>query len=329
MILCINNNCNRNCEFCFEGSFKNAPVQMMSVADVHRIATFANLQNVRNPTVSILGGEPTLHPDLVQIIELVRRMNASGEINLLSNLLCDPAILQSISRYGVGGLINVGGFPGYSDREKELLYSNLDYCGRNRIFHGICVAVTITDVDQDFEFLYEMIGRDEALAIGGVRVGISAPGTDFANDFPHEFSLGYGDKYLEIVERCHQIRPLFGFSNECPVNMCMMSEEVYNRLAPVVHGLRKQVCTGNLDIMPDFSTHWCFAFQNVPELRIMNIFDYRDMAEVYRTLCDRATALAKSLGSQCDSSSCTSLYCKGPCPAINYFRKHVKGKPQP
>ncbi|NOZ24464.1 MAG: radical SAM protein [Planctomycetes bacterium] len=325
MILVITNKCNRRCDFCFEGSFKDEPHRMMSLDDVERICRFANLPHVQRPLVSVMGGEPTLHPQLVEIVDLILRLNRTTDVQLLSNLLCDQVLLRELAPRRIGALVNVSGLPGYRDDERDLLFANLKLLREESVFRGLCLAVTIVAEDQDFTFLYDLLKQDEPQSIGGIRIGIAIPGTNFENRFARELSLGYGDKYLEIVEECHRIRPNLGFTNECCVNLCMMSEEVFNRLAPVVSNL-KTFCAGNLDLMPDFSTHWCYAFQGHPELRIRNIFDYRSMDEVYDELCRRMVAVDKELGVQCDTAHCKSLRCIGPCLALKYYEKHVVSK---
>ena len=295
----------------------------MSLADIQRIHEFSHQSQMHGTSITIMGGEPTVHPRFVDIMHLLRRLNPSHEMQVLTNLLCDPALLKDLAPLGVGALINVGGYLDNTEEQKQQLHANLELLGRERIFRGTCLAVTIVDPDQDFEFLYDILRQDEAVSIGAVRIGISSPGTGFANRFPREFSTAYGDKYLEIVERVHQIRPLFVFANECFVNMCMMSEPVYNRLVRVVKGLDRY-CSANLDILPDFSTHWCFAFQEVPEMRIQNIFDYRNLDDVYNALCAKASKMERELGTVCDTTHCKCIECLGPCLGMKYYLKYVK-----
>ncbi|MEW6359591.1 MAG: radical SAM protein [Planctomycetota bacterium] len=324
MILCIINQCNRNCDYCFEGRFKQGPTRMMSLDDVRRICDFAQFSRAPMAPVNVMGGEPTLHPQLIDILSLLRQLNPTAEICLLTNLLCAPALLGEMEGLNLSCLTNVGGYPSYSAEERDLLHRNLAYLRENRIFRSLGLAVTITRPDQDFGFLYEIMRRDEAPStIGGVRIGISCPGFDFANDFPADDSPGLGEKYLEIVTECHRIRPLIAFRNECPVNLCMMSEEIVARLAPAVAHLTG-CCQGNPDILPGFSTHWCFAFEGVPEMRIENIFAYRNMAEVHAALYAMRRELERRLDPQCDAERCTAIRCLGPCPALKYHKQYVR-----
>jgi len=318
MILCITNQCNRRCDFCFEGAFRDGPEQMMSVEDVERICRFARYGRAYGPGVAVMGGEPTLHPDLLRILAFLRQQNRSAKIQILTNLLCDEDILRPMTPLAIDCLVNVGGFPTYSSGEQERVLSNLSLLRENRIFSMVWLAVTITDGEQDFGFLYDLLEADRPKGIRGIRIGISAPGMGFANEFPREFSPSYGAKYLEVVERCHRIRPSLGFANECPVNMCMVPEDIVARLERVVKNLNNP-CTGNFDILPDFSTHWCFAFEGVPEMSVENIFRYQEMREVHAVLRSKAVDMDRALDVGCDSRGCSSLGCRGPCLAWRYY----------
>ncbi|NOZ22800.1 MAG: radical SAM protein [Planctomycetes bacterium] len=319
--LCIINKCNRNCEFCFEEEFKRGPEQRMGVADVERICRFANVPKVPGQAVCVLGGEPTLHPELSDIIARIRGMNATANIQLLTNLLCDASVLESLAEYRPNCLVNIGGFGSYSPEEQKQVRDNLALLRKREIFQWIWLAVTLWDERQDFGFLYDILEQDQPRSIGALRIAIANPGQGFANQFPRERCLGIGDKYLEIVETCHKIRPLFSFVNECFVNLCMMSEEVYAKLEGVVMNLSRY-CTGTFDILPDFSTHWCFAFRGIPEMCVENIFDHRDMDKVHAILRAKAADMEADLDRQCDTTRCTSLKCVGPCPAVKYYRKY-------
>ncbi|NOZ20424.1 MAG: radical SAM protein [Planctomycetes bacterium] len=326
MILCITNQCNRDCDYCFEGGFKQGPRRMMSVEDVRRICEFAHFARIPMAPVNIMGGEPTRHPQVIDILRLLRQLNPTADICLLTNLLCDPPLLQPLAGLHLRCLANVGGYPGYSAEERERLHRNLILLRNDRVFRSVSLAVTITRPDEDFEFLYEILRQDKPPStIGGIRIGISCPGLDFANQFPEDFSPDLGEKYLEIVVECHRIRPLLAFRNECPVNLCMMSEATVARLTPAVEHLTGP-CQGNPDILPGFSTHWCFAFEGVPEMRIESLFAYRNMAEVHAALRAKRRELESGLDPQCDAGQCKIVRCPGPCPAIRYYRQYVRPK---
>ena len=94
MILVITNQCNRNCHYCFEGEFRNHGRQQMSIADVERILGWAGSQNSGPNIVSIMGGEPTLHPDMLAIIDFLQAREQS--VRILTNLCCDRSLVQEL-----------------------------------------------------------------------------------------------------------------------------------------------------------------------------------------------------------------------------------------
>ncbi|MEW6359592.1 MAG: radical SAM protein [Planctomycetota bacterium] len=325
--LCIISRCNCGCDFCYAGVLRDGPEQMMSVEDVVRILNFAGLSHLRGPRVTISGGEPTLHPQIVEIIGEIRRENSTANIRLLTNLTCSRELLSRLRPLGIGCVANVAGYPGYSTAQQETVRSNLAFLRENRAFQWFWLAVTISDAEQDFGFLYDLLSEDRPRAIDALRLSISTPGQGFANRFPEGSFPRLGEKYLEIVERCHQIRPFFTYVNECFVDMCMMSEGIYAKLDPVVMNLRKY-CAGSFDILPDFSMHWCFAFAGVPEMGIGNIFAYRSLAEAQAALQAKAGEMLRALDRQCDTIRCVNVSCPGPCPAVLYYRKFIRGKRQ-
>ena len=325
MVLTIINQCNRDCPYCFEGDFRKRPRQMMTPADVDHLCHFFGVrERPSSASVSLMGGEPTLHPQLFEIVDVIRSHNPTVDIVVLTNLTCTLELTQEMIASHLQLLVNIVEPACNTPEQQEAIDRNLELLLEFPSFF-FSVAVTITRPDESFEHLYELLRRDRQGLIRNLRVGIASPGMDFTNVFVKDQRREYGDKYLEVVRTCHQINPRMLFTNECAVNLCLMSEEVYDRLSEIVVSLSPECTRPNLDVLPDFSTHWCFAFQNVPEMRIDNIFRYADVDSVYRELYNRLGQFFTEVPPQCDFSTCEKLVCKGPCHAINYYRRYVAG----
>jgi len=320
MVLTITSECNRQCPYCFEGAFRDGPKQSMSLADVDALCQFVRLSERRPPIhVTLLGGEPTLHPDLLDIIDLVRSHNGYLPILLLTNLTCSSEVLDEVLRRGVEVMANVA-HPQHSSAEQQRQIDRNQRRLASSLGIQYTVAVTISDPDESFEHLYRMLGSELGRGISHLRIGIAAPGLDFTNVFADGLCERFGNKYLEIVDTCHRIDPRLTFGNECAVNLCLMNERVYDRLERVVDHLGLVCMHPNFDILPDFSTHWCFALHGIPELRIDNIFDYPGIESVEAELAARFRRFSAALPPQCDFAHCDRLHCRGPCPALNYYR---------
>ena len=155
-----------------------------------------------------------------------------------------------------------------------------------------------------------------------VRIGVSTPGYGFKNPFPREFSQDYGLAYARLAAAIHRIRPHIQISNECALNGCLVDEATEARLQGTVDNFKLVCRSGNCDILPDFSTHWCYAAHAIPELKIDNIFKYQSLDHVQYELSMAHERLQRSLGSQCEHGTCDRLNCHGPCVVQNYYRKH-------
>jgi sulfatase maturation enzyme AslB (radical SAM superfamily) len=333
MIFSITLRCNRRCSFCFEGEYTSRNMRDMTIDDVHRLMRWAGPRHGSRNTV--LGGEPTLHPQFIPILEAIASYTPAPTL-VLTNGLSNEAFMDNLSRRKLSFLVNINDVDGYSAPEHQRLMKNLDtLCAHSDC---VCLATTITSPDNTFPVLEEVLAR-HARKIASVRLGISTPGVGFLNTFPREFSLAYGEKFRDLVLQIHRINPRIAISNECAINHCLMTRQIYDELAPRVANIRTSCERGNPDILPDFSTHWCFAARSVPELVVDNVFAFPSMDVMMEELHQRMDKLQRELGMQCDHGHCETLACPGPCIIHNAYRvrHHAKwmemqaqgGVPQP
>ncbi len=82
-ILSVTNVCNLNCPLCFISSRKN-PEYFMSIDEFEKRINWLRESEKQIDLLSIIGGEPTLHPDLFRLIELCEGKEI-GRVALYSN----------------------------------------------------------------------------------------------------------------------------------------------------------------------------------------------------------------------------------------------------
>jgi hypothetical protein len=95
----ITKECNLTCSVCFSASFPGAGNQM-PVAEVVALARGLRQQGLRAVTLS--GGEPTLHPQLVEIVRSIRRLGM--DVTLATNGLRlgrEPELARQLRRAGL------------------------------------------------------------------------------------------------------------------------------------------------------------------------------------------------------------------------------------
>jgi organic radical activating enzyme len=303
----------------------------MSIEDIEKLLQWKDWDDGMLKWIFILGGEPTLHPQLLEILDLIDRFDPRIMKNLLTNLTCDKELLKELIARKVIFFVNVDQFEQTSDRICQTnLLRNLEYFNNltNKNFR-YNVAVTVSELGKDFTFLYDIL-RNSKGRILNIRAAPSCIGINFYNQFQKDCKDDYYNKVLAVIKKCRQIEPAARFSSECASNGCMISDALFNQLKSYGYDLRL-VCgdpVPNADILPDLSCHWCYAFENIPGMRIANVLDYPDYNSMLNALYRLGEKFKREYPPQCDMESCSHASCKGPCPALNYYfaREGIKLK---
>ena len=87
--------CNQRCTYCFK---ERGETDRVSVEDFQIFCDWVERTNTKG--VSIAGGEPTTHPDFVQLMGMLRQAR-DPKIQLISNLVCDEEKLKGMHYCGV------------------------------------------------------------------------------------------------------------------------------------------------------------------------------------------------------------------------------------
>ena len=100
----ITTHCNMSCPGCYRGcDQKDGSERHLSMAeietDLRRLVQLRNCQ-----TITISGGEPLLHPQIPEVVALVRSMGMSSLVLTNGKLLCED-LLRKLKNAGLTGLI--------------------------------------------------------------------------------------------------------------------------------------------------------------------------------------------------------------------------------
>ena len=269
--LLLTNLCNRSCAYCFLKDWVTgdpAKARYMTRADLDTVISWA--QQPGYPViVQLLGGEPTLHP---QILDFVKTLQEKGVTidTIFSNGLGETKVYEEITEVSKAGwLINVDSPDSYTAGEWELLNRNLEvlrWKGKSSMKEGgfdkgvfrLQVGITFYKPRQEYSYIIEL-GKKYDCAY--VRCDASRPGRAKCNkyvDFEH--LAGLKPTLLNFFKDCVKagIRPVV----DEPIPPCIFTRKELTYVSLFVEGFRS-VCTPNSDVFPDLTVEHCAPMRGI------------------------------------------------------------------
>ncbi len=278
----INEKCNLRCPYCFANEFTLDKVtKNMSLEDFEYALNFALSSGASR--IGIIGGEPTLHPQFKEIMEMVIKDNRVQRVTLFTNGTQLDKYINLLIPEKVTALINYNSKEDIGERNFEKINENLDKL-HNEYYLGHKITLGINMYKPNFEFKYMI----DALAKYGkrtVRTSISMP---------------MNVRELDPLEHMHQMKPsVFRFFQalerigvipryDCNIMPpCVMSEnevrwlDGFYRMGLTnepTNILDKPNCCPVIDITVDLLAVRCFALSKETKV---DIRQFRNVAELY------------------------------------------------
>ena len=287
---------------------------MLSYDDVVDIINWID----RKKRIAIMGGEPTLHPDIVKILE--KSTNSGFDCSVIfSNLLCDRKTLKDIVRYsnGLHWLINTTTTEKYLDRFEE------NVAILHEIF-TIKASFGITLINEpafDIKNINRLIrlGKTYPDLFASYRISLAYPycGAKVNLDSCEEI-------LLEFCAKAKEITPDIKIGFDCPVNNCQLPLRTMTKFIEEygIFNLGTNTCTPVMDIMADKSVKYCLS---MPDgfLTVNSYKDFKNSSECYNFLDAECEKYMRKYNMICKrEKKCKNTICNGPCPAMTeYIRR--------
>lgn len=310
----INKVCNLNCSYCFANEFVNKIDSDVNLRNKNNIS-IENFKKAiefvlteKGERIGIIGGEPTLHPQFKELMEILINDDRVKSVNLFTNGVFLDKYFDILSSPKFSMLINLNSPKEIGEKAYEKTLRNLDVLIKER-YMGNRIGLGINMHKEDFDYKY-MIKALKRYNFKSVRTSIVVPNIDdernsdpveyFKRMKPHVF------KFFRELE-FNGIMPTYD-CNLMPACVTTQEEKEWLRSFYRFEKSAKKYCNlvDNskcgvvLDILSDLSAVRCFGmsreekvyikdFRNVREIRgyFMNNFDnfaYRvPSSEVCRT----------------------------------------------
>jgi hypothetical protein len=293
----LTNRCVRSCPYCFAGRemAEAGPDSQLSWDDAVYLADFLQAGGERR--VSLLGGEPSLHPDFVAITAYfaARGFNVtvftSGIMSTakLAELAANAALLPQDRVQFVCNINNPEQTP-ESAAETARLEAFLAAMG------PWCMpAFNIYRTDYDIGFLFDLVERYRMRR--RLRLGIAHPIAGAGN-----LSIAVDD-IGSVIERLGLWRQRFEAvrlkpSFDCGFALCKIGDEQLGWLTRL-SGRIEFKCNPAVDITPDMQVYCCFPLAGLARKSVFDFDSYRQLVDYYRDLQRRLRAEIPGIFPEC------------------------------
>ena len=325
MNLILTKKCNKGCPYCFAHQSRvEDPNCEMNLNQV-----LAIIEKYKDSSIKLLGGEPTCHPQFMEIIDSI--LEKRKGITLISNFLFNDKIKNFIIKKISQGA-NIHFLVNSTDldvRDRIKIWSNNYRDIYNLLYsldkvENISCGITIyekNDVEyyiQYLDFLYENVPNIERL-----RISINFPGDEDKKDvYSIINNKTLGNIILCIFEWCvqHHITP----SPDCILFPCLFNnKEEFKFIQRYSSKDLRFKCGYNgapMDVFADGTVSYCYPLKNVIDLKMK---EYNSVSEIQSALnveyqISKSKICLPEECSNCEFKKCGM--CEGPCLAFYHLK---------
>jgi Radical SAM superfamily/4Fe-4S single cluster domain len=273
----LTSKCNRSCPYCFaEQEMSGQKEDWLSWQDLLYVADFLWSNGRRQ--VSLLGGEPTIHPRCVDFIRylLDRGFNVSLFSNgVLSNKRLEEfkTYLEAVSpdRFNIVCNLNNPLQTPMNAKDDSRIDEFLSLMGP-----FVTPGFNIYRRDFDLDFIFDAIMKYGMRR--DLRVGVAHPVIGATNTHIHSLEI------KAVIKRLLSYRPSLEtyrvrLSLDCGFPLCAFSDEELGWLRRWANPASFS-CSPAIDIAPDMSVYYCFPLSQYERKSLFD-FDTMDEIEAY------------------------------------------------
>jgi organic radical activating enzyme len=270
----LTNYCNQQCPYCFAQQRlwqdKDQP-RNLSLAELERIIHFLKQSEIKE--FSLLGGEPTLHPEFKQLAQKV--LDEGFSLTIFTNGLMPPEVsgyLAEIDKEKLHIVVNINHPDDTPPAKWKQLMSNLNLLG-DRVRLGF----NIHNPQPAFEFLIEIINRYKLNK--HIRLSMAQPILKAENAYPPlESYSALAPRLVDFAAQCDEfdIRLVF----DCGFILCMFDEKQLGRLY-FYNAIPSFYCSQPIDIGPGLEIWRCFPLSYTYNRHLEEFDNYQQIIDFY------------------------------------------------
>ncbi|MDE2183386.1 MAG: radical SAM protein [Alphaproteobacteria bacterium] len=291
----LTNKCVRACPYCFAGQEMAQASAFLSWENVVYLADF--LLASAHSRVSLLGGEPTLHPQFTDI--LVYLLERGFTVTVFTSGIMSKTALTELAAHvaalppeRLNFVCNLNN-PAQTDTLKSETHKLHDFLAA--LGPRTMPAFNIYRSDFDIGFIFELVARFAMKK--RLRLGIAHPIPGAANEAITVADIG------AVIERLCSFRAAFEQSRvrpsfDCGFPLCRITDAELGWLVRLT-GRADFKCTPAIDITPDMQVYCCFPLSSLNRRSIYDFDSFNAVVAYYRSLQERIRGDIAGIYAEC------------------------------
>ena len=284
--------CNLKCPYCFANEFVNHSKYDISIENFKKALEF--LKTSGNSSVGLIGGEPTIHGEFREILQILADDQNIEKVTIYTNGISMDTCLEFLENKKFSLLINCNSPRDIGELQFLKLCENLE-----RIFQipdvwkRVNLGINLYKDDLDYTYIIELLNQYN---LHRVRMSVTVPNMD---ETKKQDSLIYLKSRCEYILRfildCadRDIAPYY----DCNViPKCVWSDDQKQIIESVITkfnlkntNLRGErgFCRPVIDILPNLTAVRCFGTSEFTKVSIDDFRCLLDLENYYINLVDR------------------------------------------
>jgi radical SAM protein with 4Fe4S-binding SPASM domain len=314
--------CVRSCPYCFaKKQMDDSALAELSWDNLIYIADFLEISNEHK--VSLLGGEPTLHPHFVDFTTYLLERNF--HVNIFTSGIMSDEKLSEAQQYltnfphdNLSFTCNMNHPDISTGAEIERVNKFLSSFG-----HLTTPGFNIYQSDFDIEFIVQNINKYNLSR--HVRVGLAHPIPGEINKYiPVEELKKMGRKFADFFDLFERFNISPGF--DCGIPMCIFNDEELGKLYKLNKGSLTFGCGPAIDIGPDLMVWSCFPLSTIHKKSLYEFNSMHEIHNFYKELHSKIRIEIGGIFEDCDNCKLRfEELCMGGClsHSLNHFKNEA------
>ncbi|APV43864.1 cyclic pyranopterin phosphate synthase [Dehalogenimonas formicexedens] len=282
MNLVLARNCTNSCAYCFETAERQGKFSdFISMENVSKFTNWARSSNLEY--LSLLGGEPFLHPELNLIVKTLRQTCPTTNLRILTGGVFNKKLLDNLLPEDFGLVFNVNEPRDYKNpKHFSKVINNIQHA--IKMGFRVVLGFNVWRTDFDPQFMPELAN---SLARTNFRWTVANPQIDFPSKVVNP------SQYAELSNACFTMLQEASRLNldamlDCPVPLCFFNESQLAWVRQYHPGTSTRIgtCGPVLDVTPELEVLRCFAFSRIKRVNLLNFNNQEGILNWYHKRVD-------------------------------------------